>query len=110
MDNLNDSLSKNNVFKNLRPDFNDLFECIKTSHAISNKQKNCYKEIKNIIENYINDYNQYLNEKVFIKYIKKFSNLWDEMFNNYVSISDSYDNELRKIDDKLNENNKNKKK
>ena len=103
---LNNSLckSKNNIFKYFRPDFNDLFEFFKTSHEFTNKQKNCYKDIKNIIENYINDYNQYLNEQIFIKYIKKFSNLWDEMFNNYVNISDSYDNELIKIENKLKEN------
>ena len=99
---LNDSLYKNNLFKNFRLDFNDLFESIKASHIISNKQLNFCKDIKICIENYINDFNQYLNEKIIIKFIKKFSNLWDEMFNNYINISDTYDKELKRVDEELN--------
>jgi len=60
--NLNDSLYKNNLFKNFRLDFNDLFESLKASHIISNKQLNFCKDIKICIENYIKDFNQYLNE------------------------------------------------
>ena len=100
--NLNDSLYKNNLFKNFRLDFNDLFESIKASHTISNKRLNFCKDIKICIENYIKDFNQYLNENIIIKFIKKFSNLWDEMFNNYINISDTYDKELKRIEEELN--------
>ena len=100
--NLNDSSIKNNKFKNFRLDFNDLFEFMKESRSINNKQKIFCKDIKLIIENYIKDYNQYLNENIFIKFVKKFSNLWDDMFKKYINISEIYEKELKKIDEKIN--------
>ena len=100
--NLNDSSIKNNKFKNFRLDFNDLFEFMKKSRSINNKQKIFCKDIKLIIENYIKDYNQYLNENIFIKFVKKFSNLWDDMFKKYINISEIYEKELKKIDEKIN--------
>jgi len=98
---LNDSENKNNIFKNFRLDFKDLFEYIKTKNIISNKQRDFCEDIKKIIEKYINDYNQNLNDNIFIKFIRQVSNLWDEMFNKYVKISDIYDGELKKIDEQL---------
>ena len=100
--NLNDSPIRNNKFKNFRLDFNDLFEFMKESNNISNKQKIFCNDIKLIIENYIKDYNQYLNENIFIKFVKKFSNLWDDMFKKYVNISEIYENELKNLDEKIN--------
>ena len=100
--NLNDSSIKNNKFKSFRLDFNDLFEFMKESRSINNKQKIFCKDIKLIIENYIKDYNQYLNENIFIKFVKKFSNLWDDMFKKYINISEIYEKELKKIDEKIN--------
>ena len=100
--NLNDSSIKNNKFKNFRLDFNDLFEFMKESRSINNKQIIFCKDIKLIIENYIKDYNQYLNENIFIKFVKKFSNLWDDMFKKYINISEIYEKELKKIDEKIN--------
>ena len=100
--NLNGSSINNIKFKNFRLDFNDLFEFMKESHSFNNKQKIFCKDIKLIIENYIKDYNQYLNENVFIKFVKKFSNLWDDMFIKYVNISEIYEKELQKLDEKIN--------
>ena len=98
---LSSSTFKSNIFKNFRLDFNDLLEYMKDSN-ITNKQKLFCKDIKIIIENYIKDYNQYLNDNVFMKYLKKYSNLWDDMFKKYVNISDIYEKELKKIDEKIN--------
>ena len=100
--NLNDSIYKKNILKSFRLDFNDLFEFIKQSHTINKKQRLFCKEIKNIIENYIIDYNKYLNEKILIKLVNKFSNIWDDMFNNYMNISEIYDREIKKNEDKIN--------
>ena len=99
---LSDSENKNNnIFKNFRLDFKDLFEYIKTKNIISNKQRDFCEDIKKVIEKYINDYNQNLNDNIFIKFIRQVSNLWDEMFNRYVNISDMYDRELKKVDEEL---------
>ena len=99
---LSDSENKNNnIFKNFRLDFKDLFEYIKTKNVISNKQRDFCEDIKKVIEKYINDYNQNLNDNIFIKFIRQVSNLWDEMFNKYVNISDMYDRELKKVDEEL---------
>ena len=98
---LSDSEDKNNIFKNFRLDFKDLFECINTKNIISNKQRDFCEDIKKVIEKYINDYNQNLNDNIFIKFIRQISNLWDEMFNKYVNISDMYDRELKKVDEEL---------
>ena len=98
---LSSSTFKSNIFKNFRLDFNDLLEYMKDSN-ITNKQKLFCNDIKIIIENYIKDYNQYLNDNVFMKYLKKYSNLWDDMFKKYVNISDIYEKELKKIDEKIN--------
>ena len=97
---LNNSSNKSNLYKNFRLDFNDLFEYMKDSN-ITNKQKLFCKDIKLTIENYIKEYNQYLNENLFIKYAKQYSNLWDEMYKKYVDISDIYDKEIKKIDEKI---------
>ena len=99
--NLNDSTFNNNNFKNFRLDFNDLFELMKDSHILNNKQQIICKDIKLIIDNYIKEYNQYINENLFTKFVKKFSDLWDEMFKKYTNISDIYDKELKKIDEKI---------
>ena len=98
---LSSSSFKSNIFKNFRLDFNDLLEYMKDSN-ITNKQKLFCNDVKIIIENYIKDYNQYLNDNIFMKYLKKYSNLWDDMFKKYVNISDIYDKELKKIDEKIN--------
>lgn len=98
---LSDSENNNNVFKNFRLDFKDLFEYIKTKNIISNKQRDFCEDIKKVIEKYINDYNQNLNDNILIKFIRQVSNLWDEMFNKYVNISDLYDGELKKVDEEL---------
>ena len=98
---LSDSEDKNYIFKNFRLDFKDLFECIKTKKIISKKQRDFCEDIKKVIEKYINDYNQNLNDNIFIKFIRQISNLWDEMFNKYVNISDMYDRELKKVDEEL---------
>jgi len=98
---LNDSENKNNIFKNFRLDFKDLFEYIKNKNIISNKQRDFCEDIKKVIEKYINDYNQNLNDNIFIKFIRQVSNLWDEMFNKYIKISDMYDGELKKVDEEL---------
>ena len=47
------------------------------------------------------DKNNNLNDNIFIKFIRQVSNLWDEMFNKYVNISDMYDGELKKVDEEL---------
>ena len=97
---LSDSEDKN-IFKNFRLDFKDLFEYIKTKNIVSNKQRDFCEDIKKVIEKYINDYNNNLNDNIFIKFIRQVSNLWDEMFNKYVNISDMYDGELKKVDEEL---------
>ena len=84
--NLNDLTFKNNIYKNFRLDFNDLFVLMKDSHILSTKQKNFCKDIKIIIDNYIKEYNQYINENLFTKFMKKFSELWDDMFKKYMNI------------------------
>ena len=101
--NLNESLCQTDIFKHFRIDFNEFFESIKNSNIINNKQLLFYKDIKNIIENYINDYNQYLNDKIFIKFINHFSSLWDDMFKKYVNISEIYNQELKNVYKKLND-------
>ena len=60
------------------------------------KQKLFCNDINIIIENYIKDYHQYLNQNIFMKFLTKYSNLWDDMFKKYVNISDIYDKELKK--------------
>ena len=98
---LSSSSFKSNIFKIFRLDFNDLLEYMKDLN-ITNKQKLFCNDVKIIIENYIKDYNQYLNDNVFMKYMAKYSNLWDDMFKKYANISDIYDKELKKIDEKIN--------
>ena len=72
---LSGSGDKNYIFKNFRLGFKDLFECIKTKKIISKKQRDFCEDIKKVIEKYINDYNQNLNDNIFIKFIRQISNL-----------------------------------
>ena len=100
---LNNSEKNNNIFKYFRLDFNDLFEYIQQSHTISKKERIFCNEIKSIIENYLNEFNQHLNETIFVKIVNKFTNLWNDIFNKYKNISEMYDNEIKKIDEKITE-------
>ena len=99
---LNSSSFINIIFKNFRLDFKDLFKHMKDSN-ITNKKKLFCKDIKIILENYIKDFNQYINENIFMKFAKNYFNLWDDIFNEYVNISYIYDKELEKIDEKIND-------
>ena len=104
--NLNES--NNNILKSFRLDFNDLFDYIK-EHKNSNKKTISFcNDIKIIIENYINDYNQYLSKNVIEKIIKKFSEIFDEMFDEYKKIAESFDKEIKNVDfENINKNKSN---
>ena len=88
---------KENILKNFRLDFNDLFEYIK-EHQNNNKKISTFcNDIKFIIENYINDFNQHLSKNVITKIIKKFEDIWDEMFKKYGEIYENYEKEIKEI-------------
>ena len=97
--NLNESnLTKSEVLKSFRLDFNDLFDYIKENQNANKKTTSFCNDIKVIIENYINDFNQHLNKNIINKIIKKFEDIWDEMFNKYTEISETFDKEIKNID------------
>jgi len=104
--NLNES--NNNILKSFRLDFNDLFDYIK-EHKNSNKKTISFcNDIKIIIENYINEYNQYLSKNVIEKIIKRFSEIFDEMFDEYKKIAESFDKEIKNVDfENINKNKSN---
>ena len=105
--NLNES-NNNSILKSFRLDFNDLFDYIK-EHKNSNKKAISFcNDIKIIIENYINEYNQYLSKNVIEKIIKRFSEIFDEMFDEYKKIAESFDKEIKNIDfENINKNKSN---
>ena len=92
------NLSNSSLLKSFRLDFNDLFEYIKEHQNANKKTTSFCNDIKIIIENYINDFNQHLSKNLLAKIIKKFSDIWEEMFKNYTDISDFFDKELKQID------------
>ena len=94
---LNESNNKENILKNFRLDFNDLFEYIKEHQSKSKKIHIFCDDIKFIIENYINDFNQHLSKNVISKIIKKFSDIWEDMFKKYGEIYEIYEKEIKKI-------------
>lgn len=97
--NLNESnITKSEVLKSFRLDFNDLFDYIKENQNANKKTTSFCNDIKVIIENYINDFNQHLNKNIISKIIKKFEDIWDKMFNKYTEISESFDKEIKNID------------
>ena len=103
---LNESnITSSNLLKSFRLDFNDLFEYIKEKHSYNKKTTSFCNDIKIIIENYINDFNQHLSKNLLEKIIKKFSDIWEEMFKKYSDISDFFEKEIKQLDD---DNNKNK--
>ena len=105
---LNESnYSNSNLLKSFRLDFNDLFEYIKEQHSYNKKTTSFCNDIKIIIENYINDFNQHLSKNLLAKIIKKFSDIWDDMFKKYTDISDFFDKEIKKIDFDSNNNKSN---
>ena len=95
--NLNES-NNNSILKSFRLDFNDLFEYIKEHQHSNKKTKTFCNDIKLIIEKYINDYNTYLGKNLIEKIIKKFSDIFDEMFNKYTQITETFDKEIKEID------------
>jgi hypothetical protein len=103
---LNESkITSSNLLKSFRLDFKDLFEYIKEKHSYNKKTTSFCNDIKIIIENYINDFNQHLSKNLLEKIIKKFSDIWEEMFKKYADISDFFEKEIKQLDD---DNNKNK--
>ena len=88
---------KENILKNFRLDFNDLFEYIK-EHQNKNKNLSIFcDDIKFIIENYINDFNQTLSKNVINKIINSIGKIWDEMFKKYGEIYEMYEKEINEI-------------
>ena len=104
---LNESkLSNNDLLKSFRLDFNDLFDYIKEHQNANKKTTTFCNDIKNIIENYISDFNQHLSKTLITKIIKKFSDIWDEMFKKYADITEFFDKEMKQIDFDCGTNNK----
>ena len=96
---LSDSkLSNSDLLKSFRLDFNDLFDYIKEHQNATKKMTSFCNDIKVIIENYISDFNQHLSKNLITKIIKKFSDIWDEMFKKYTDISEFFDKEIKQID------------
>ena len=96
---LNDSkLSNSDLLKSFRLDFNDLFDYIKEHQNATKKTTSFCNDIKVILENYISDFNQHLSKNLITKIIKKFSDIWDEMFKKYTDISEFFDKEIKQID------------
>ena len=99
-------LSNNDLLKSFRLDFNDLFDYIKEHQNANKKTTTFCNDIKNIIENYISDFNQHLSKNLVTKIIKKFSDIWDEMFKKYADITEFFDKEMKQIDFDCGTNNK----
>ena len=91
-------LSNSDLLKSFRLDFNDLFDYIKEHQNANKKTTTFCNDIKNIIENYISDFNQHLSKNLVTKIIKKFSDIWDEMFKKYADITEFFDKEIKQID------------
>ena len=90
--------SGNKILKSFRLDFNDLFEYIKEHQNTNKKTSSFCDDIKIIIENYIKDFNQYLSNNIINKIILKFSIIWEDMFNKYTEIAESFDKEIKELD------------
>ena len=99
-------LSNSDLLKSFRLDFNDLFDYIKEHQNANKKTTTFCNDIKNIIENYISDFNQHLSKNFVTKIIKKFSDIWDEMFKKYADITEFFDKEMKQIDFDSGNNNK----
>ena len=99
-------LSNNDLLKSFRLDFNDLFDYIKEHQNANKKTTTFCNDIKNIIENYISDFNQHLSKNLVTKITKKFSDIWDEMFKKYADITEFFDKEMKQIDFDCGTNNK----
>ena len=91
-------LSNSDLLKSFRLDFNDLFDYIKEHQNANKKTTTFCNDIKSIIENYISDFNQHLSKNLITKIIKKFSDIWDEMFKKYADITEFFDKEIKQVD------------
>ena len=91
-------LSNSDLLKSFRLDFNDLFNYIKEHQNANKKTTTFCNDIKSIIENYISDFNQHLSKNLITKIIKKFSDIWDEMFKKYADITEFFDKEIKQVD------------
>ena len=109
----NKSLSESNIansnfLKSFRLDFNDLFDYIREQQNANKKTISFCNDIKTIIEKYINDFNQHLSKNIITKIIRKFSDIWDDMFKKYSDISEFFDKEIKQINiDNINQNKSN---
>ena len=98
LNSLSNSLNKNQIY-NL--DYQNIFETIDSCKTLGIKQQRCFNDIKNLISNYIKDFNNYFYDELFIKFLLQISNIIDKKYENFVEVYEYYNNQIKDIENKL---------
>ena len=103
-----EDVNKNNSNKDhLNIDINartsQLFSVIDSNDNIGPKQQKCFLEIKETLDQYVDEFNSYFYKELFTKFAKQTKSLMDEKFNKYIEITKMYQNQIQDIKAQLTE-------
>ena len=80
-----------------------LFEAIDSNGNIGPKQQKGFLEIKELLDNYVNNFNTFFYNELFSRFAKQTKALMDEKFNEYIEITKMYQNQIQDIKAQLTE-------
>ena len=80
-----------------------LFSVIDSNDNIGPKQQKCFLEIKETLDQYVDEFNSYFYKELFTKFAKQTKSLMDEKFNKYIEITKMYQNQIQDIKAQLTE-------
>ena len=88
---------------NINARTSQLFEAIDSNGNIGPKQQKGFLEIKELLDNYVNNFNTFFYNELFSRFAKQTKALMDEKFNKYIEITKMYQNQIQDIKSQMNE-------
>ena len=88
---------------NINARTSQLFEAIDSNGNIGPKQQKGFLEIKELLDNYVNNFNTFFYNELFSRFAKQTKTLMDEKFNKYIEITKMYQNQIQDIKSQMNE-------
>lgn len=78
-----------------------IFDFGEANRNIGPKQERGFLDIKQTLDNYVNEFNSVFYKEVFKKYVKKSKQMMEDKFNKYIEIAKMYTKQIKEIQSQL---------